>query len=115
MSDFSDVLLLAIIIHFVCDWLLQNHWMAANKANLKHPAGYVHAGIHTIGLCLIFPAQVALFVGIVHLLIDTRKPLQWWSAVYRQTTEGIFAPHVSIWTDQVLHILLLTVVVLIWQ
>lgn len=100
----SDLLVLGIVIHLFCDWPLQNHWMATHKANLRHPAGYVHAGIHTLGMLLIFPPIVALAIGIVHLLIDTRKPVQWWQHFYGQTTEGPYAIHVQIWLDQVLHI-----------
>lgn len=106
----SDLIILGIVIHLVCDWLLQNHWMATNKANLRHPAGYVHAGIHTLGLLLVFPPAWALAIGIIHLLVDTRVPLIWWRRVFRQTTEGPYAVPVAIWGDQVVHITVITIV-----
>lgn len=105
----TDLIVLGIVIHLVCDWLLQNHWMAMNKANLRHPAGYIHAMIHVTGLLLILPPGAAFVVGITHLLIDTRKPVQWWQRVYGQTVEGPYAIHVQIWLDQVLHIAVIAV------
>ena len=40
----------------------------------------------------------------MHLLIDTRKPLEWWGRVLGQTVEGDVAVPLAIWRDQVLHI-----------
>ena len=37
-----------LVAHLVADWLLQNDWMALNKMNLRHPAGWVHAAIHGV-------------------------------------------------------------------
>jgi len=93
-----------LVAHLIADWLLQNDWMAKNKMNLKHPASWAHAAIHTIalGLALGWPAGLAL--GVVHLLIDTRLPLQQWQRIFRQTTEGPAALHLAIWADQVIHI-----------
>lgn len=108
-SGMVNFIVLGIVIHLVVDWLLQNAWMADNKANLRHPAGYVHAGLHTLGLMLVFPVGVAVALGIIHLLIDTRVPLTWWRRVFRQTTEGPVALHVAIWGDQVTHILAIAV------
>lgn len=92
-----------VTIHLIVDWLLQNHWMATYKASLKHSAAWVHAGMHTIALLLVFPPVYALAIGVVHLLIDTRVPLAWWRKTYRQTREGEVALHVAIWGDQVAH------------
>jgi Protein of unknown function (DUF3307) len=114
ISDLSTKLLLwGIVVHLMIDWLFQNHWQAQNKSNLSHPAAYAHSGLHLLGLSFIFPAWVACIIAVTHLLIDTRIPLQWWRWFYRQTTEGDMALHVSIWSDQVLHIFVLAIAALI--
>jgi hypothetical protein len=105
----TTLLLWGIVIHLALDWLAQNDFLARNKSSLKHPAAYVHSGIHFIGLLLIFSPLVALVIAIIHLLIDTRKPLQWWRNFFRQTQEGPVALHVALWGDQVLHIVVLAI------
>lgn len=126
----SELLIWGIVLHLVADWLLQNEWMAANKANLRRPAGYVHAGIHGAVQLLIFPWWAAALIAVTHLLIDTRKPIIWWSKLIRQTQPkpamncyidmrkfdpnhgplsipmpGFdFGAEVRIWADQVAHI-----------
>jgi Protein of unknown function (DUF3307) len=106
----TTLLLWGMVIHLFCDWLLQNDWMATHKSNVHHPAAYVHSGIHFLGLLLIFSPLVALMIAIIHLLIDTRKPLQWWRGTFRQTQEGPVALHVALWGDQVAHIIVLAIV-----
>lgn len=103
----SDLLLYGIIAHLIADWIFQNDWMAVNKANPSHPAAWVHCGIHSIAMAFVFPLHIALLIGSLHMLIDTRAPVQWWQKVYRQTTEGVYAVHVSIWLDQVFHIVVI--------
>ncbi len=102
----------ALVIHLICDFILQNEWMALNKANWRSPAGYVHAGIHFFGLLLVFPFWVALFVAVTHWFIDLRFLLADWRRLYRQTTEGPAALHVAIWGDQVVHITILAAVIM---
>ena len=117
----SDILVWGIVLHLFADWPLQTDWMAANKSNLRHPAGYVHAGIHGLLLSLIF-GWAAIALAVLHLLIDTRKPLIWWGKAIGQTqpanriifqrwqyeTEEIpvydMGMEVRIWVDQVFHI-----------
>lgn len=125
----SDLLIWGIVLHLVADWPLQNDWMAEHKANLRHPAGYVHAGIHGLLLALVF-GWVAIPLAIVHLLIDTRKPVVWWSRLVRQTQpenrfqipSGRFEKAIPIydigtevrfWTDQVFHIVCIAVAALL--
>ena len=122
-----------VVIHLVIDWLAQNEWMAVNKANLRHPAGYVHAGLHGAAQLSIFPWPAALVIGVTHLLIDTRKPVAWWSRLIRQTqprgwvpklksglTAGTLNPaimdigmDVRIWADQVWHVGVIAIVALV--
>lgn len=109
----TQLLIWGIVIHWFADWILQNAWMSDHKSSLKHPAAYVHSGIHLLGLLLIFPVWMAACIAIVHLLIDTRVPLKWWRKVYRQTQEGDVALHVAMWGDQVLHIAVLAIAALI--
>lgn len=73
-------------VHIVADWFLQNHWMATHKTSLKHPAAYVHSGIHGVLSLLVFPWPVALALFVAHLLIDLRTPLLWWGRVVGQST-----------------------------
>ncbi len=109
----TSLLIWGIVIHLIVDWLFQNDWMAKYKSNLRHPAAYVHSGIHFIGLLLIFPLFIALLIAVIHLLIDTRVPLVWWRSFFRQTQEGPAALHVAMWGDQVLHIVVLAIVALV--
>jgi uncharacterized membrane protein len=110
----TDVLIWAVVIHLVVDWFLQTEWMATNKTNLKHPAAYVHSGLHTLGMLLIFPWWLALGVGFTHLLIDTRKPVTWWIEAIKQMppTTPIYS-QVEMWLDQIMHVLMLVIAVLI--
>jgi uncharacterized membrane protein len=110
----TDVFIWAVVIHLVVDWLLQTEWMALNKRSLKHPAAYVHSGLHALGLLLIFPWWLALSVGITHLLIDTRKPITWWIDTIKQMppTTPIYS-QVEIWMDQIFHLLMLVIAVVI--
>lgn len=114
----SDLLVWGIVAHLIADWLLQNDWMAVNKAERRsprvvarngygpppfrwrpliwsdlsedlrwwdrHPAAYVHAGIHGALLALVF-GWVAAPLALVHLLIDTRVPVACFSRLIRQT------------------------------
>ena len=100
----TELLVWGSAVHLTVDWLLQNEWMAENKMDLRHPAAYVHSGLHALALLLVFPPLAAAALGVVHLLIDTRKPLEWWAMVMHQTVEGPIALPLMIWRDQALHI-----------
>ncbi len=93
-----------LVVHFIVDWLLQNEWMALNKTSLRHPAGYVHATLHGAALLLVFPPLAAIALGVAHLLIDTRRPLEWWAKVMTQTPTGPEAFTIHLWRDQALHV-----------
>ncbi|MCX6045747.1 MAG: DUF3307 domain-containing protein [Chloroflexi bacterium] len=113
MQEATVLLVWGIVVHLIADWLLQNDWMALHKIDLRHPAAWVHSSIHTIGLCLVFVWPVAVLIGITHLLIDTRKPLLWWMRVVKQMPTAPRLLVVEIWLDQVMHITVLAITVLI--
>jgi len=123
----TDLLIWGIVVHLVIDWLAQNEWIASYKAKRRyfsayrpchwwdrHPAAYVHAGLHGAAQLLVFPWPAALAIGITHLLIDTRVPVIWWSKLIRQTQPQArsypltdlmdIGAEVRIWADQVWHI-----------
>jgi hypothetical protein len=100
----TELVVWGIVIHLTVDWLFQNEWIANNKTDLRHVAGYVHAAAHGAAMLLVFPPLAALALGVIHLLIDTRRPLEWWSHVMTQTTSGPVATPVHIWRDQALHV-----------
>lgn len=102
--DATQLAFWGLIAHVVADWLLQNDWMSVHKAARRqrrrpdpakrpdmrgpwwdrHPAAYVHAGIHLVVLAPLF-GWVSLPLAVVHLLIDVRTPVAWWARVLRQT------------------------------
>jgi len=110
----ATVFVWALTIHLIFDWLFQTEWMAVNKTSLRHPAAYVHSGLHTVGLLLVFPWFLALGVGISHLLIDTRRPLTWWTKNVKHMP--LSTPHyaeIELWLDQVFHVLMLVLALVV--
>ncbi len=103
----ADLFIKGMIVHFVADWVLQSDWMSANKMSLRHPAAWVHSGIHTLGLLLVFPINAAMLLGLSHLIIDTRVPLNYLRKWMGQKPEGVQGISFMIWQDQIAHILLL--------
>lgn len=124
----SELMLWGLVLHLIADWPLQNDWMAQNKVNLRHLAGYVHAGIHGVLLAIIF-GWVWIPLALSHLLIDTRKPVVWWSKLIGQTQpsgkEAVswddhnpllvvdVGMEVRFWTDQVFHIAAIAIAALL--
>ena len=94
----------AVVVHLVADWILQNDWMARHKSDVRHPAAWVHSGIHAVCLTWALGWQGGLALGLVHLLIDTRHPLRWWTRVYKKCEKAPEATTINIWTDQVMHV-----------
>lgn len=93
----TGLLAWGLVAHLIADWLLQNGWLARHKSERRtrgwpmpdrwwdrHPAAYVHAGIHAVALTFVF-GLASLPLAVAHLLIDTRVPVAWWSRVTRQT------------------------------
>ena len=102
-----------MIAHLVADWLLQNEWMVQHKQSLRHPAAWVHGGIHTLALWFVLPWWLALLLGFTHMLIDTRKPMLWWKRLVGKTATGPQTLMVEMWVDQVLHITVLAAAILV--
>lgn len=110
----TQLLIWGVATHLVVDWLFQNQWMAENKPNLKHPAGYLHAAMHGAALLLVFPPLGALALALSHLAIDTRIPLEMWARVMSQPGTGPMADIVHVWRDQALHVLTIAIAALVF-
>jgi hypothetical protein len=107
----ADLFLFGLAAHLVADWFLQNEYLAKNKVDLRHPAAWIHSGIQFACLSLVFPLYMAAILGLVHILIDTRKPLVWWRQLLRQTNDPanpVFIPF-TLAQDQAFHVLCLIV------
>jgi hypothetical protein len=93
-----------LVAHLIADWILQNEWMVVNKTSLRHPASWVHAAIQGLCLTIALGWQAGLVLGLAHLLIDTRVPLDWWIRVFKKSAQAPEAGSIAIWLDQTLHI-----------
>jgi hypothetical protein len=142
----SDLLVWGIVAHLIADWPLQNDWMANGKAwpwrwsVVGLAPAFVHATIHAFFLAFLFGYWPGVVLGVLHLLIDTRIPVEWWSRLVRQTqpaqqyakgwapgdarsapSVGVTIPRtvvdvgleVRFWTDQVFHIACIAVAALL--
>lgn len=76
------VLIGLVAKHFVADYLTQTGWMIAGKGDLRHPGGYVHAGIHVAGTLAVltlaglgwaFVLAVGLAEFALHYALDYAK------------------------------------------
>lgn len=94
----------ALVAHLVADWLFQNDWMAHHKASLSHPAAWAHGAIQALALTWALGWQAGLALGLVHMLIDTRVPLRWWTAAFKKSGAAPDASSIAMWTDQALHV-----------
>ncbi len=112
---FADLFVLGLMAHLLADWFLQNEWQSTHKPNLRHPAAWVHFGLHLACMAMVWPPAGAVAVAVSHALIDTRKPLAWWRDFAGQTVwrldqpaeKNAIAVHVAFWQDQAAHLLVL--------
>jgi hypothetical protein len=66
-------------------------------------------------MLLIFPWPAALFVAGTHLLIDTRVPVRWWMTNVKRIPSGSPAIlSLDIWMDQVFHVVIMVIAVLLF-
>lgn len=113
---FTEFFVCGVVAHIVADLFLQNDWMSDNKKDLRHRAAWIHSGIH-FACFLPLGWQFAAIVFVTHILIDTRKPLEWWRKVYRMKSYdpskpsgdiwNVIATQVAFWQDQYAHILVI--------
>lgn len=83
MSQILYLVLVGLVLkHFFADYLTQTPWMIGGKGNLRHPGGYIHAGIHvaTTGIVLVlcgldlpFVAMVMSGEFVLHYALDYAK------------------------------------------
>lgn len=81
----TTLLVWGIAAHCLADWFLQNHWQATTKTDLRKLGGWVHAALHGLCAAMVFPWPYAAVLAVLHLLIDTRKPLEWWGRLVGQS------------------------------
>ena len=98
-----------LVAHLVADWMLQNDWMARNKTNLRHPAAWSHAAIQALCLGLALGWMGGLVLGFVHLLVDTRVPVDFWMRQFKRCGQAPDAGEIALWLDQTLHIVCIAV------
>lgn len=113
LDSATELLVWGALLHLAVDWLGQNVWIADHKASLRHPAGWLHAGMHALAFAIIFPLGAAIALGALHLAIDSRRPLAWLRRFVSQPEEGPIAISVHIWRDQTLHLMSIGVVALV--
>jgi hypothetical protein len=94
-----------LIAHLVADWMLQTDWMARHKTSLRHPAAWTHAAIHAACLAIALGWVAGLVLGLVHILIDTRVPVDFWMRRVKRCPPGSQAEWIALGLDQTLHIL----------
>lgn len=91
--------------HLIGDWILQTDWMARNKTSLRHIAAWVHGAIQGLCLGVALGSQAGLVLGFIHVLIDTRVPVEWWIRRVKQCAKAPEAASIAIWLDQTFHII----------
>lgn len=116
---FERLFIVGLLAHIIADWFLQNDWMAQYKVSLKHPAAWIHSGIHFLCFWPVIGFPMAGFVFVTHILIDTRVPLNWWKRVYRMKSYdpkqepgsmwNVIASQVAFWQDQMAHVLVIAI------
>lgn len=109
----TDIAFWGIMLHLIADWLLQTEAMSKFKTDLRFHHAYLHAFVHFAVMTNVFHFEWAVLIAIIHLIIDTRIPLDLWRRLMQQTTEGEMAIHVAIWQDQVVHWLVICIAAII--
>lgn len=113
LTPATSLLVWAMVAHVIGDWLLQTEWMAVNKCSLRHPAGYVHAGVYAVCMLAVFTWPFALAIGVIHLLVDTRTPVQWWLHGIKRVPPGHATRLVEMAIDQSFHVVTIALAALL--
>lgn len=98
--------------HFICDWGLQNRWMADNKSKY-YEILFAHCMIYTGGISIAleyigeFALWKVLFILIGHFVIDLI------SSISHKITKDIVAKRMILWSDHLLH--LIQLLIIIWR
>ncbi len=69
-----------LIKHFICDFVFQTNWQAANKGRYGHPAGLIHTGQHVVGSAVVLfglapmlYASLLIAEALIHYHVDWAK------------------------------------------
>jgi hypothetical protein len=101
---------LGLVAHLLGDWLLQTEWMVRHKTSLAHPAAWVHGFVHAILLGVALGWLAGIVLGALHILLDSRTPLEWWQRTIKQTnTDDVQSRQIAVWLDQTAHILCIAI------
>ena len=103
----AELFIKGLIVQLFVDWFLQPDWMSENKTKLGHPAAWVHGILNTLGNLLVFSWPIALGLGLSHMLLDTRTPLNWWRQLLHQNPEGEHGRLFRVLQDQAAHLILI--------
>lgn len=104
----TDVFVKLVICHLVGDFLLQNEWMAANKAKssavcLVHVTAYT-APMYILGMLGVVPGIAYLPIGVLHYYQDRYSLHLKWMRLMRQTPADKW-PTGPLIVDQCFHVL----------
>lgn len=102
------------IAHLVGDFLIQNDWMAVNKAR-SSVACAVHVLVYMAPflLCNLEWWQL-LLIATQHFLQDRTRWVAWWMTRWKQAKKG-YPSELSLCVDQSFHLLTIELVILLGQ
>ncbi len=97
----------ALIAQLLADWIFQTDWMARNKKDLRHPAAWVHSFIYGVFLGLAVGWLGGVVLGLLHVVIDTGWPLNWWLRAVKKCERAPQFDLIRLLTDQAIHVVLI--------
>lgn len=66
---FLDSVLVLIVMHFVCDFVLQTDYMALNKSK-SFKVLALHVIVYSIPFCIVFSPLFGVVNGVLHFVTD---------------------------------------------